>query len=80
MGKIDVKWVVREMNEILKQIPIGVVEENERYVALRERLRATSYVPIVDEFEKVGDKVYGRARLLPTDSARAREIYGEARQ
>jgi len=76
---IDVRRIIEEMNGVLKRLPIEKAVEDPHYIALHELLMGSPYVPIVDEFERVGGKIYGRAHLVPADSARAREIYGKAK-
>jgi len=77
MSSIDFQGILNGMNEVLKRLPIERAVEDRHYIALQEFLMGSGRVPIIDEFEKVGGKIYGRARLVPADSVRAREIYGK---
>ena len=76
MNKLQAEKIVEELNAILMNQPLAKAVEDSRFEVLQQRLKESEWRTIIDEFQIVDGKAYGRARLVDIKSAEAKAIYG----
>ena len=68
MKRDEAEQIVAELNAILKNQPLAKAVEDSRFEGLQRRLKESEWRTIIDEFQIVDGKAYGKARLVSTDS------------
>lgn len=76
MNKLQAEKIVEELNAILMNRPLAKAVEDSRFEGLQQRLKESEWRMIIDEFQIVDGKAYGKARLVEKDSMEAMAIYG----
>lgn len=76
MNKLQAEKIVEELNAILMNQPLAKAVEDSRFEGLQQRLKKSEWRTIIDEFQIVDGKAYGKARLVEKDSMEAMAIYG----
>ena len=76
MNKLQAEKIVEELNAILMNQPLVKAVEDSRFEGLQQRLKESEWRTILDEFQIVDGKAYGKARLVDKDSMEAKAIYG----
>ena len=76
MNKLQAEKIVEELNAILMNQPLAKAVEDSRFEGLQQRLKESEWRTIIDEFQIVDGKAYGKARLVEKDSMEAMAIYG----
>ena len=78
MNKLQAGKIVEELNAILMNQPLAKAVEDSRFEGLQQRLKNSEWRTIIDEFQIVDGKAYGKARLVEKDSMEAMAIYGRS--
>ena len=78
MNKLQAEKIVEELNAILMNQPLAKAVEDSRFEGLQQRLKKSEWRTIIDEFQIVDGKAYGKARLVEKDSMEAMAIYGRS--
>lgn len=76
MNKLQAEKIVEELNAILMNRPLAKAVEDSRFEGLQQKLKESEWRTIIDEFQIVDGKAYGKARLVEKDSMEAMAIYG----
>lgn len=76
MNKLQAEKIVEELNAILMNQPLAKAVEDSRFEGLQQKLKESEWRTIIDEFQIVDGKAYGKARLVEKDSMEAMAIYG----
>lgn len=64
------------LNEIKSRLPLEEAVMDQEYQSLIDSLSKSKWRVICDEYKKVGDKVYGRSRVVSVDSEDYRRVMG----
>ena len=78
MNKLQAEKIVEELNAILMNQPLAKAVEDSRFEGLQQRLKESEWRTIIDEFQIVDGKAYGKSRLVEKDSTEAMAIYGRS--